>query len=232
MNIASVKEKIMSNEDESQNINRMANGINILKSRDDHQPVFFEKDGDNKFKLCSGTDCSWLKTDESFGPDKLRPRIEPWLTALVQSEYFSLLIGSGFTHAVHWIAQHKDLPGMKKADFNVFQSQIDKAAKITAEAAGRDKANFEDQIRVANELLSGLEHYCPESNTSTESEELRKKIAKLKQDINQALNDFSKSILEGENSIASADELEREKAFGYLVNFLMSFASRSGTRDR
>lgn len=209
-------------------------GINILKSRDDHQLVFFEKAEDDKFKLCPYTECSWLKQNEAFGPDKLRPRIEPWLTALVQSEYLSLFLGSGLTHAVHYLEYQKDkkLPGMEKADFSVFQSQIDGDATATAKAAERDKANFEDQIRVANELLSGLEHYCPESDTSAESVELRKEINKLRKDISQALNDFAKSILEGERSIASADESKREEAFGYLVNFLMSFASRSGTRDR
>jgi hypothetical protein len=128
--------------------------------------------------------------------------------------------------------EDKKLPGMEKAEFSVFQSQIDEAATATAKAAERDKANFEDQIRVANELLSGLKHYCPESDTSAESGDLRKEIGKLGQDISQALNDFARSILEGERSIASADESRREEAFGYLVSFLMSFASRTGTRDR
>jgi len=206
--------------------------INILKSRDDPKPVYFNKTGEARFKLRPGTECPWHKAEEPFGPDKLRPRIEPWLTALVQSEYLSLLIGSGLTHSVHCIAQGTGLPGMEKAKFSVFQSQIDNAAEATAKAAGRDKANFEDQIRVANELLFGLEHYCPKSDMSVEDKELRKNIEKLRQDISQALNDFAKSILEGERSIASADESKREEAFGYLVNFLMSFASRSGTRDR
>ena len=220
----------MGNETEDKNKKR----TNILKSRDDHKPVVFEEVEGGIFKLCKDSECSWIKEDEPFGPDKLRPRIEPWLTALVQSEYLSLFLGSGLTHAVHYLEYQKDkkLPGMEKADFSVFQSQIDEAATATAKAAERDKANFEDQIRVANELLSGLEHYCPGSDTSAESVELRKEINKLRKDISQALNDFAKSILEGERSIASAYESKREEAFGYLVNFLMSFASRSGTRDR
>jgi hypothetical protein len=189
---------------------------------------------ESKFELCPEAKCSWCKGDESFDTDKLRPRIEPWLTALVQSEHLSLLLGSGLTHAVHYLEYQEDkkLPGMEKAEFSVFQSQIDEAATATAKAAERDKANFEDQIRVANELLSGLKHYCPESDTSAESGDLRKEIGKLGQDISQALNDFARSILEGERSIASADESRREEAFGYLVSFLMSFASRTGTRDR
>ncbi len=48
----------MSNEVGSQNKNSGADGINILKSRDDHQPVFFEKADDGKFKLRSDAECS------------------------------------------------------------------------------------------------------------------------------------------------------------------------------
>ena len=209
----------------------MNHDVNIIKTRDDYQPVLFEPTEESKFILCSGSKCSWHKGDEPFGTDKLRDRIEPWLTALVQSEHLSLLVGSGLTHAVHYLEyqENKKLHGMEEAEFSVFQSQIDAAAGATAKAAQRDKANFEDQIRVANELLSGLEHYCLESDKSTE---LRSKINTLRKDILQALNDFAGSILEGERSIASAEEANREEAFGYLVNFLMSFASRTGTRDR
>jgi len=222
----------MNEEDKTESSNKGKN-INILKCRDDHTPVSFEKEGD-AFKLSPSITCSWLKEDESFGPDKLRPRIEPWVTALVQSEYLSLLIGSGLTHAVHYLECQKDkkLPSMEKAVFSVFQSQIDEAAAATAKAAGRDKVNFEDQIRVANELLTGLKHLCIKCETFHCFKDLKKDIDILEKDILQALNDFSKSILEGERNIASADESKREEAFGYLVNFLMSFASRSGTRDR
>jgi len=214
--------------------NEVNNEVNIIKTRDDYQPVLFEPTEESKFTIHPQSKCSWQKSDEPFDTDKLRPRIEPWLTALVQSEHLSLLLGSGLTHAVHHLEYQgsRKLPGMKKVEFTVFQSQIDEGSTVTAKAAERDKANFEDQIRVANELLSGLEHYCPESDTSAESAELRSKINKLRKYILQSLSDFARSILEGERSIVSADESRREEAFGYLVNFLMSFASRSGTRDR
>lgn len=38
--------------------------------------------------------------------------------------------------------------------------------------------------------------------------------------------------MEGEHSLASSPTEKREKAFNYLISFLMSFASRSGTRER
>lgn len=209
----------------------------ILKTRDDPDWVMFEQveapeEPNEPFKLSDSVTCSWAKAGENFGPEKLRSRIEPWLTALVQSEHLSLLIGSGLTHAVHHLATENTLPGMGKVEFSVFQSQIDDAAVKTAKAGRRNEPNFEDQIRVANELLFGLEHYCPETATFRGSKKLKKKIEKLKQDISNAIDGFAKSILKGEWELAKACEKQREKAFNYLVSFLMSFASRSGTRDR
>lgn len=86
---------------------------NILKCRDDPKPVFFApQDSDPVaespcFKLNEGSACSWAKVDEEIGPDKLRPRIEPWLTALCQSEHLTLLLGSGLSNSIHFF----DLPG-------------------------------------------------------------------------------------------------------------------------
>ena len=44
--------------------------------------------------------------------------------------------------------------------------------------------------------------------------------------------DFAGAILKAEQSLASAPADKREQAFNYLISFLMSFASRSGTRER
>ncbi|NLX25275.1 MAG: fibronectin-binding protein (FBP), partial [Lentisphaerae bacterium] len=61
------------------------NDVNIIKTRDDKTPIqFVDGDGKQKFKLCKDMDCPWLDADAEFGPEKLRPRIEPWLTALFQ----------------------------------------------------------------------------------------------------------------------------------------------------
>jgi hypothetical protein len=43
---------------------------------------------------------------------------------------------------------------------------------------------------------------------------------------------FANSILVSENGIATANFEKRENAFNILVTFLMSFASRTGVRDR
>ena len=100
-------------------------------------PVVFtksteEQDSGEPFKLAAGTKCSWLKADETLGPEKLRPRIEPWLTALFQSEHLALLLGSGLSHAVHGIATGKVLPGMSQVKFTHFDTEIIAEAEKTA----------------------------------------------------------------------------------------------------
>ena len=44
-------------------------------------------------------------TDDAPDPKLWRPKVEPWLSAIFQSEHFSLLIGSGLTNALAHIAQ-------------------------------------------------------------------------------------------------------------------------------
>lgn len=206
----------------------------ILKTRDDHAPVIMDSEGSpseakKPLRLASDASCSWVKVDESFGPEKLRPRIEPWLTALVQSEHLSLLIGSGLTHAVHGMTTNKPLPGMSAIAFEVFEEEIEAEAKRSAAASGRERGNFEDQIRVANELLRGLEIIA---STKAGDAPEHQQVSALREGLTNALESFAGSILEGERSLVSAATDKREQAFNYLVSFLMSFASRSGTRER
>jgi len=203
----------------------------ILKCHDDYTPVRFCANssttvGVQSFKLKEGSTCSWVKQGEPFGPDKLRSRIEPWLTALFQSEHLSVLVGSGLTHALHRMATNNGLPGMDLATFGSFDDEITAEAKYSAEAAGRSNGNIEDQIRVANELLRGLEIIISKKTCFEQD------VSQLRSDLTRVLNDFAGSILKGEAGIVSADSDKRELAFNYLVSFLMSFASRTGTRDR
>lgn len=206
----------------------------ILKCRDDHAPVWFSTDGETTagaqpFKLKEGSTCSWVKPEESFGPERLRSRIEPWLTALFQSEHLALLVGSGLTHALHSMATGETLPGMGFSEIGVFDDEIAKEAKRSANAAGRSEGNIEDQIRVANELLRGLEIIA---STKNEEADEHQQASKLRDGLNRVLGEFAASILKGEAGLVSAPADKREQAFNYLVSFLMSFASRSGTRDR
>lgn len=192
---------------------------NILKVRDDHLPTSFSESEPGKFRFQEGTEVSWLSGEE-FGLKELRSRIEPWLTSLFQSEHLSFLAGSGLTHAVHYLAPGKSAAGMGTVTLSCHAAEINKAAEETAKAAGRSQGNFEDQLRSANELLRGLE-ILGDSDAAT-----------LREDLKTILTQFSASILAGEAGIAAAEESKREVAFNTLVTFLMSFASRTGTRDR
>lgn len=215
----------------------LESGQQLLKTRDDHAPVLLkqvkhdaEGSGAAKlFELASDVDCSWATSGEKFGAEKLRPRIEPWLTALVQSEHLSLLIGSGLTHAVHWLATESRLPGMSTTAFDELDDAIIAEAKRTAKAAERDEGNFEDQIRVANELLRGLEILA---STNPAKSDFNSQAEALRTGLRNALNCFAQSILEGERNLVGTDTQKREEALNYLVSFLMSFASRAGTRER
>ncbi|MDE2741315.1 MAG: SIR2 family protein [Gemmatimonadota bacterium] len=206
----------------------------IIKCRDDTDPVFFE-DVDppttepRLFRLSESSTCAWAKKDEPFGAKELRPRIEPWLTSLVQSEHLSLLIGSGLTHAVHGLATCKPLPGMTPIVFEELNTEILKEVGRTAKAVGREDGNFEDQIRVATELLRGLEIIA---STKSEDAPEHGQVSTLRSNLTAALQSFVDSILEGERNLVLMDSKQRERAFNYLVSFLMSFASRSGTRER
>lgn len=193
---------------------------NIIKTRDDQDLIVFNQNEE----LIEQCVCHWLEeTDgKSIFPNNtiLRDRIEPWLTALFQSEHLNLLCGSGLSSAVSFAAGCNGGATMAKAEFSVFRDEITKCAKIKAKCAGREEGNIEDQIRTAIELLRGLEIQGSD------------KAFSLQTDLNNILDAFSQSILRAENDIANADSAKRNDALNILVNFLLSFASRSGSRER
>jgi len=208
---------------------------NILKTRDDHDIVYFQSNPEGKFVLAKGAECSWVKETE-FGFKELRQRIEPWLTSLFQSEHLSLLAGSGLMHGVHILATgEKPMGGMNTPSFSKFQEQISVNAEASAGKVGRKPANFEDSIRSANELLRGLKilNIPIKSKDATGiTQDNWDDVGALQSEIKVHLEKFADSILTAELGIINADKKKREDAFNILINFLMSFASRTGTRDR
>ena len=200
----------------------------ILKSREDKRPITLKKEGD-KYTVVDGEKPSWVKgvIDRAV----LRSRIEPWLTALFQSEHFALLIGAGLTKAVHGLAQPKkepkeEEPAMPVPEFSEFGEKIKKAAGISNEK-DLSTTNIESLLRVANELLVGLKHL----NQVDQNKEESQRISMLEGEITDFLEEFLEYILKLENGIADPAK-NKEQALNYLVSFLTSFASRSGTRDR
>ncbi|KGP23817.2 fibronectin-binding protein (FBP) [Xanthomonas citri pv. fuscans] len=196
-------------------------GQNVIKVRDDRSPISFNSTEEGAFRVVAGDDAFWADGDsKEFNQKDLRTRIEPWLTSLFQSEHLSLLAGSGLTHAVHQLATGNLAAGMDALNLSNHKDKISASAKVSAEAAGRKANNLEDQLRVANELLRGLEILGGDSEGA------------LRNEIAEGMSEFAKSILASEKGIVSADDTKREDAFNTLVTFLMSFASRTGIRDR
>lgn len=194
------------------------NGGNIIKTRDDRELILVDKDG----KIQNAAKCGWLpENEENINNSVFRTRIEPWLTSLFQSEHLSLLCGSGITNAVSFLAGSSGGTTMAASSFTTYKNEIEEAAKKSAKASGRDSGNIEDQIRTANDLLRGLRIL----NKNTEADSLEKEL-------NAIISAFAKSILESEKAIATAADDKREKAYSVLVNFLLSFASRTGNRER
>jgi hypothetical protein len=198
--------------------NVLDNGGNIIKTIDDRELILVDKDGNVQNK----DDCSWSpENDEKVNNKIFRSRIEPWLTSLFQSEHLSLLCGSGITNAISFLARSSAGTTMGTTTFAHFKDEIEEAAKASARASGREDGNIEDQIRTAFDLLRGLKIL----KRTTEAEE-------LESDLNSVITDFAKSILSTENAIATTSEIKREEAYSVLVNFLLSFASRTGNRER
>lgn len=198
---------------------------NLVKVRDDHSPLrFVKKEPDEKeimFELLDGSRANWC-SDNTFSITELRGRVEPWLTSLFQSEHLSLLVGSGLTTAIQYEAIGRADNGMGTPEpKTTYAKKITAAVNKSVENNSRGEANVEDYIRVINDLLRGLQILEQDEEYSS-----------LKTELNGILSDFASNITQIENQIAIAEDKRRTDAFNKLAMFLMSFASRTGTRDR
>lgn len=202
---------------------------NILKVRDDRDYIkLFWQESESNFAIESKQKPDWC-SDEVCTKSELRSRIEPWLTSLFQSEHLSLLVGSGLTTAIQYDACGSANNGMGNGSaFTVFSDEIENAAKESAERTGRKEANIEDRIRVANEVIKGLTVL----QGSDDILGISPKLTTLRSELETVMKEFTDNISVIEASIAGAEPEKREAAFNKLVLFLMSFASRTGTRDR
>ncbi|MCG3165575.1 MAG: hypothetical protein POELPBGB_01343 [Bacteroidia bacterium] len=168
-------------------------------------------------KLLCAADASEINTDE------LRKEIEPWLSAIFQSEHLSLLVGTGLTSAVSFEADVKPQEMNRLSLESELSGSIKKKADTTAEAMGRGEANIEDDIRVALELINGLKII----------EDGRYSV--LEKELNVKLLDFIKAILTTERDFLiklKAEDTKAIFAFNLLKSFILSFTSRAASRER
>jgi len=163
-----------------------------------------------------------LSDEDIKDTDKLRKHIEPWLTAVFQSEHLSLLLGNGFTMGVALAAGGR-AASMTKCEWTGdidLKEKVDESAEQIAMVCGRGAANIEDQIRAAMQLKAGLTVMGDERATLWKTE------------IDKQLKWFMDSILDSERSILCADTKKKQTADDLLISFLLSFASRTATRER
>ena len=151
---------------------------------------------------------------------RARRHIEPWLSAVFQAEHLNLLVGSGFSVAISYLGGVKGA-GMGFTDLgSPHDVRIREHATAGAAKMGRGEPNIEDQIRSTLVLLEALDLL-----KDAGAKDLRDRLDKR-------LQEFLSAILGMEAGIVGAADDKWKSAVGALQSFLLSFASRSSTRER
>lgn len=177
----------------------------------------------SKYKYNQDASPSELSKEESASLiETCRNNIEPWLSAVFQSEHLSLFVGNGLTTAIAKLADIEP-PNMARIQFPSFKDVIKNAADAMAVQLDRGVANFEDDIRTALELLRGLSIIATDDDSKGD-------VKNLEMEVNEALAKLIKSIFKVESDFCISKKCE--EALQYLKSFLVSFASRTATRDR
>lgn len=161
-------------------------------------------------------------SDNEIDAKEFRKKIEPWLTAVFQSEHLSLLLGTGLTAALcNMIPKEEkgETQTMNRLPLSEDYSYVNDYADKSAEALQRGNANLEDDIRVANELLKGLQIQGKKEDAD-----------KLKAELNKVLSTFATNVLQNETNVLNSSK--KKEIISILRQFLISFASRTATRDR
>lgn len=171
---------------------------------------------------------SEFKKNNDFDRQKIREKVEPWLTAVFQSEHLSLLVGSGLPIAL--VGNRLMMPRIEFS--GDYKERIKKTADDEAKNMGRGTANFEDDLRVAIELLKGYDIIGDEENSKRLREEINNNLTKL---VNNII-DNERKFLDKKSDVAQNKEGEslkkRESSLLTLQQFLLSFSTRTATRDR
>ncbi|MBI4880871.1 MAG: SIR2 family protein [Planctomycetes bacterium] len=177
----------------------------------------------------------WEDDEPPADPGQHRKRIEPWLAALLQAEHVSLLIGGGITIAVAKLAG-APIVDMKATPFTCdLAAAVDRAAKATARLTGRGEANIEDQIRAARELIGGLRIVAADGDQGLFGVRPGELLAAWQDAVDERLRSLLRGVLRTERGIEQAlgsPGSDGDRIRRILCSFLLSFASRTATRER
>jgi hypothetical protein len=179
-----------------------------------------------------------LQSDSEPLADDHSTKVEPWLAALLQSEFLGLLVGSGLTTAVARASGAPDLD-MAMAKFGCeHEAAVNKAAAETARRCARGAPNLEDQIRAAGELIAGL-GVLSQSEGEGNPGELPNKAARLKSEwqdsLSMQLKEFAVRVLDTERGVGAvlrSRDGRGDRVRRLLGSFLLTFASRAASRER
>jgi hypothetical protein len=155
--------------------------------------------------------------------EDLRKKIEPWLSAIFQSEHLSLLIGSGLSTSLTSMAGVETQAMGRLTLTNELNTKIREFSNASAVKLGRGEANLEDDLRTVLELIRGLNILQQDS------------AAALKTEVESKLLAFIKSVLKMESDFQdkiSISDVRAISALIYLKTFLLSFSSRASSRER
>jgi hypothetical protein len=172
---------------------------------------------ENILKINNEIDCFACETVDDSKIDLLRKKIEPWLTAIFQSEHFSLLTGTGLTASLTNLAGISS-QGMGRIYFDdECKEEIREWSDKSAQELGRGQANIEDDFRTALELLQGLKI-------------LKRDTSAFETEINSKLDNFIRAIVKTEKEFCASAKYNG--VLSILKSFLISFSSRTATRER
>lgn len=184
---------------------------------------FFGIDWNEKHILKTNTKLVCTSDIEEINAEELKKEVEPWLSAIFQSEHLSLLTGTGLTSAVSFTAGVIPQEMSRLALANGLSEKIKTKADATAKKMNRGEANIEDDIRIALELINGLKILDDDRHVDLETE------------LNNKLLAFIKAILKTESDFQSklkTDDSRAITAFNLLKSFILSFTSRAASRER
>ena len=185
-------------------------------------------------------------TDEPK-PDQHREQIEPWLSALLQAEHLSVLVGSGLTTAIARAARASEVDMRPAKSRCVYAAEVMRAACDGARRLGRITPNIEDQVRTINEFILGLRILARAADGSDGGADEPERSAlralhEWKSQLDAILAGLMTSLLATERDIAAAlsgaqterglDDDASARVRRLLAGFLLPFASRTATRER
>ena len=173
---------------------------------------------------------AWSGGEPPGDPQLHRKEVEPWLSALLQAEHVSLLVGSGLTTAIALQVGAGALDMGSVPFEGDLADAVNTFARRSAERAGRGEPNIEDQIRAARDLINGL-RILELAATDRAAQWLNEWESAL----DETLRGFMKKVLDTErgihNGLVQATE-RTERARRLLGSFLLTFASRAASRER